>query len=328
MPEPAHIALLFPGQGSQDVGMGDSLRAASERAEQLFRLADEVTGLPIAELCAHGPKEELTQTAVAQTAIVATSLAAAALLEETLGTSPMATAVAGHSVGELAALCWAGALDVPSTLRLVATRGRLMGRDSAAVDGTMAAVLGLDEASLHAVCRDASDASGQVQVANLNAPGQVVISGERGAVARASTLATAAGAKRVLPLTVGGPFHSVYMEAAARDFSSLVQSTPFHPPRVPIVLNASAALATDPVALAHELGVQMTSAVRWEQSINTLASLGCTTFVELGAGQVLSGLVRRIVPDARVASAGTAEAIASIAEIWRKDAAAGDGRST
>ena len=300
--------------------MGASLREASVRAEELFRLADQVTGLPISTLCSNGPKEDLTQTAVAQTAIVVTSLAAAALLEETLGTPPHAIAVAGHSVGELAALCWAGAIDVETTIRLVSERGRLMGRDSDAADGTMAAVLGLEELLLDQVCRQASTSTARVQVANVNAPGQIVISGNRGAVEHASKLALAAGAKRVLPLTVGGPFHSSYMEAASRDFGSLVRGVPFRSPRVPVILNTSAIPTQDPSLLAGELIDQIVSSVRWEPTIRTLASLGCTTFVELGPGQVLTGLVRRTLPDAQAFAAGAPDTIDRVADLWRERA--------
>lgn len=311
------VAILFPGQGSQDVGMGSSLREISSRAEALFLLADRVTGLPISSLCARGPKEALTQTDVAQTAIVATSLAAAAVLEETLGAyPPSALAVAGHSVGELTAVCWAGALDLETTLRLVCERGRLMGRDSVASNGSMAAVLGLDEALLVEICREASTAEAVVQIANVNAPGQIVVSGERRALETASKLALAAGARRVLPLTVGGPFHSCYMEAASRDFGALARSARFTTPRLPVVLNTSAQPTTDPRAIAEELAVQIVSPVRWEATLHTLAGLGCSTFVELGPGQVLTGLVRRTLPEVQAMSAGTAASIAELARCW------------
>jgi [acyl-carrier-protein] S-malonyltransferase len=297
--------------------MGSSLREISSRAEALFLLADRVTGLPISSLCADGPKEALTQTDVAQTAIVVTSLAAAAVLEETLGAPPPSVlAVAGHSVGELTALCWAGALDLETTLRLVCDRGRLMGRDSAASNGTMAAVLGLEEARLDEICREASTAEATVQIANVNAPGQIVLSGERRAIEAASKLALAAGARRVLPLAVGGPFHSRYMEAASRDFGTLVRSARFTAPRVPVVLNTSAQPTTDPRAIAEELAVQIVSPVRWEATLHRLAGLGCSTFVELGPGQVLTGLVRRTLPEAQATSAGTAESIAEMARLW------------
>jgi [acyl-carrier-protein] S-malonyltransferase len=290
--------------------MGVELRAASPAAAALFQTSDRTTGLPISRLCADGPLGELTRTDVAQVAVVVTSMAAAVVLEEQLGRRPEVLAVAGHSVGELAAMWWAGALDAETTLHLVHERGRLMARDSAACDGSMAAVLGLDDAAMDSVCATASTKSaGTVQVANLNAPGQVVISGDRAAIATASELARSAGARRVLPLTVGGPFHSVYMEQAARDFRSVVASVDIRRPSTPIVLNTSAKPTTDPDTLREELSSQITSPVHWEASLRTLTQMGCDQFLELGAGQVLTGLVRRTVEGASASAAGTPESL-------------------
>lgn len=296
--------------------MGVALRAASPAADRLYRLADEKTGLPIGDLCRAGPLEELTRTLVAQTAVVVTSLAAAACLEERLGGRPEAIAVAGHSVGELAAMCWAGVFDYAEAIELVHHRATLMERDSAACDGTMVAVLGLSPERIEEVCAQAS-ASGQggVEIANLNAPGQVVLSGERTAVKVAGDLATAAGARRVIPLAVSGPFHSHYMAAAARDYASLVARTHLQEPRGPVVLNTSAAPTSDVELLRADLFAQITRPVRWEESLRTLAGLGCDTFVELGPGQVLTGLVRRTLPDARAVAAGTPDAISAAAEL-------------
>jgi [acyl-carrier-protein] S-malonyltransferase len=205
---------------------------------------------------------------------------------------------------------WAGALDNETALHLVHERGRLMARDSAGCDGSMAAVLGLDAATLDAICEAASAKSaGSVQVANLNAPGQIVISGDRAAIATASELAKGAGARRVLPLTVGGPFHSVYMEQAARDFRNVVASVSIHRPTTPIVLNTSAEPTTDPDTLRKELSSQITSPVRWEASLRTLADMGGDQFLELGPGQVLTGMVRRTVEAAVATAAGTPESL-------------------
>lgn len=294
--------------------MGVALRQASDTADMLFRLADEVSGLPIGELCASGPLEALTRTNVAQTAVVATSLAAAAVLEEVLGGPPYVTAVAGHSVGELAAMCWASALDVSTALGLVHERGRLMERDSATTDGTMVAVLGLQAQQLESICAKASALSGErVQVANRNAPGQVVLSGHRVAIASAGELALAAGARRVLPLSVGGPFHSVYMEAAAADFEGPVARAAVRQPRVPIVLNTTATGTTDPGVLKDELPLQITRPVRWEESLLALGEMGCDIFVELGPGQVLTGMVKRTLPQATALAAGNPETVAKVA---------------
>ena len=318
IPQTLGLALLFPGQGSQEVGMGVALREASPRADAVFRLADEVTGLPIGDLCAHGARETLTRTDVAQTAIVATSLATVAALEDLLGEYPPARAVAGHSVGELAAICSAGALEVETTLRLVFERGRLMLRDSEASDGTMVAVLGLDAAELGAVCSSASAATGAtVQVANLNAPGQIVLSGDRSAIAAASELAMGAGARRVIPLVVGGPFHSAYMEAAARDFAGFVAGVSLATARVPIVLNTTAEPTTDPDMIRHELSAQIGLPVQWEQSVRRLDALGCREFLELGPGRALTGMVRRILPEASVAAAATPEDLKEVISGWQ-----------
>ncbi len=309
------LAVLFPGQGTQEVGMGVALREVSARAREVFDLAERATGLPLKELCASGPIEELTRTRVAQVAVVATSLAAAAHLEELLGGRPTVRAVAGHSVGELAAVCWSGAISMEDTFRLVNERGRLMERDSAACDGTMVAVLGLDAGQLEPLCAEASRRAGEtVQVANLNAPGQVVLSGHRSAIAIVSDLAKEAGAKRVLPLQVGGPFHSRYMEPAAGDFCRTVSQTTIGEARVPVVLNTTAQLTTAASDIRAELCGQVSRAVRWEDSLRTLHSLGCRTFVEFGPGQVLSGMARRTLPDVVTYSAGTPESVSAALE--------------
>jgi len=297
--------------------MGVALRRTSARAEEIFVLAEEVSRLPLRKLCEEGPIEELTRTRVAQLAVVTVSLAAAAHLEEVLGARPSVVAVAGHSVGELAAYCWGGALELETTLRLVHRRGELMERDSSQIDGTMVAVLNLDAEPLSKLCAEASLRTGTcVEVANLNAPGQVVLSGDREAIAAVTELATAAGARRVIPLTVGGPFHSRYMAAAGADFASVVTNETFSTPHTPVVLNTSGRAVSDPQALAEELAVQITSPVRWEDSVRELQSMGCSTFIELGPGQVLTGLIRRTLPEANAVSAGTPETVASVSQLF------------
>jgi [acyl-carrier-protein] S-malonyltransferase len=299
--------------------MGTGLRQDSRAAEAIFLLAEDITRLPLRQLCDQGPLSELTRTSIAQVAVVTVSLAALAAVEETLGERVAARAVAGHSVGELAAYCCAGALDAETTLRLVHRRGELMERDSAAADGTMVAVLNLDADTLQAICGAASRRTGgSVEVANLNAPGQVVLSGDRAAIALASELAAAAGARRVIPLNVGGPFHSRYMKLAGHEFHGLVAEARFHEPHTPIVLNTTAASTTNPDELRGELSQQITSPVRWEESLHTLAEMGCATFVELGPGQILTGLVRRTIPDARVLAAGTPETVESVAGLFAR----------
>lgn len=284
--------------------MGKSLWEQSPAAKQVFAEADRATGLPLTEVCFNGPAETLTDTEFAQPGVVAVSLAAARALEERLSAEGVILSpsyCAGHSVGELAALTYAGALTLADGLSLVAARGRLMAGASRAANGTMAAVLGMDEASLSNVCSEASAQAGAtVQMANFNAPGQLVISGNRLAVERASELARAAGAKRVIPLEVSGPFHSIYMQPAADGFEPVVRGVNLATPSVPVVLNLSGEPSTDPAEIRGELVMQVVSAVRWSDSVLRMADAGCTHFIELGPGQVLSGLVKRTAKDVSV----------------------------
>jgi [acyl-carrier-protein] S-malonyltransferase len=282
--------------------MGTDLRQRSAEARRLFDLADQITDLPITRLCADGPLERLTETDVAQPAVVTTSLAALAVLREECALDP--AAVAGHSVGEFAAYVAAGVLDAEAALRLVQVRAGAMAAACASVDGSMAAVLGLDEPALREACTTASQNGSSVEVANLNAPGQLVVSGTRDALERVAERARAGGAKRVLPLKVGGPFHSVYMRPAADAVSRALSETPFRRADIPVVVNASAQATQSPEELRQELAVQIYSAVRWTETLQRLAELGCDRFLEVGPGTVLAGLVRRTLPEARVASFG------------------------
>jgi [acyl-carrier-protein] S-malonyltransferase len=298
------VAFIFPGQGAQRVGMGKSLSQSSEGARRIFAGLDQSAGLPLTRVCFDGPAETLTDTAYAQPGVVAVSLAAAIALSERLSQVdlPATPAMcAGHSVGELAALGYAGALSIEDCLRLVALRGRLMADASARVDGSMIAVLGLDDDALESLCHQASEETGTlVEVANLNSPGQVVLSGERRALDRVSELARAAGARRVLGLEVSGPFHSAYMQPAADPFREAVMQTPITAPAIPVVLNVTAKASSDPRELTEELALQLTRSVRWTESVQAMRDAGCTVFVEVGPGQVLGGLVKRIARDATV----------------------------
>lgn len=281
--------------------MGADLRAASAAARAIFELADSVTGLPITRLCEEGPLERLTATEVAQPAVVTTSLAALAVVRSEVDFG----AVAGHSVGEYAAYVAADVFDVETALKLVHVRAQAMAAACAKVDGGMAAVIGLDEAPLRAACADASMNGSSVEVANLNAPGNLIVSGARDALERVDASARAAGARRVLPLNVGGPFHSAYMRAAAEPLSEALNRLEFKPAQVPVVLNASAEASREPTALRDELAVQVYSPVRWIESLQRLAALGCDRFLEIGPGNVLAGLVRRTLPDVTVTSLGS-----------------------
>jgi [acyl-carrier-protein] S-malonyltransferase len=283
--------------------MGTDLVAEAPEARRLFDLADSLTGLPISQLCAEGPLERLTQTDVAQPAVVVTSLAALAVLRAS--TSLEFVAVAGHSVGEYAAYVAADVFDAETALSLVTTRARAMARACKGVDGSMAAVIGIDEAPLRAACALASQNGSSVEIANLNAPGNLIVSGACDALERLSATARKAGARRVLPLNVGGAFHSEYMRPAADDLARALDDPVFNHARIPVVVNATADPTQAPDALRHELAVQIYSPVRWIETLLRLAALGCDRFLEIGPGGVLAGLVRRTLPDVNVASFGS-----------------------
>ncbi|MBV9582380.1 MAG: ACP S-malonyltransferase [Chloroflexi bacterium] len=293
--------------------MGTDLTAESPDARHLFEMADSLTGLPISRLCAEGPLERLTQTDVAQPAVVVTSLAALVVLR---AKAPLEfAAVAGHSVGEYAAYVAAGVFDAETALKLVHVRAQAMASACDAVDGGMAAVIGLDEDPLRAACLSASQDGSSIEVANLNAPGNIIVSGAQDALARLSSTAKAAGARRVLPLNVGGPFHSVYMRPAADPVRHALDDLALQPARIPVVVNASAEPTQAPDALRDELAVQVYSPVRWIETLQRLAALGCDRFLEVGPGNVLAGLVRRTLPDAQVASFGALPDLATVHEL-------------
>ena len=283
--------------------MGTDLRAASAEAQRLFALADAVTGLPITRLCAEGPLERLTATEIAQPAVVTTSLAALAVLRSSVDVEP--AAVAGHSVGEVAAYVAADVFDAETALRLVHARAQAMAAACEQVDGSMAAVIGLDEEPLRAACATASHNGSSVEIANLNAPGNLIVSGARDALDRVAARAKDAGARRVLPLNVGGPFHSVYMRPAADVVATALTDVDVRQASTPVVVNVTAEPTVSPAALTHELIVQVYSPVRWIETLRALARMGCDRFVEVGPGNVVAGLVRRTLADVKVASFGS-----------------------
>ena len=299
-------AFLFPGQGSQAVGMARDLYEQHESVRQRFAEAEEVLGFALSALCFAGPAEQLAQTNVTQPAVFVHSVAASELLAAA-GLQPVA--VAGHSLGEYSALVAAGVLSFAEALTLVSTRGRLMQEAGREWPGTMGAVIGLDDDHVAALCQQAAEA-GIVVPANFNAPGQVVVSGERAGVARVSELASQAGARRVVALAVSGAFHSPLMASAAVEMESLLQAVPFARPRVPVLTNVSAAPVEDPEKLRLHLIHQITDPVRWSATVERLAAMGVTDAFEVGPGAVLRGLVRRTVPKLAVALAGTVAEIA------------------
>ena len=289
------VAYVFPGQGSQFVGMG--LEQAQHRPifRGVFLRADALLGFPLSQQCWYGPAEALNDTLNTQPAIFTHSLAAYEMvkLSEEL---PAPAFVAGHSLGELSALCAAGALTFEDGLRLARERGRLMKEAGERAPGSMAAVIGLDAQTLEAVCREASARHHpSVVVANDNAPGQIVISGGKEAVAAATELAKAKGAKRVILLNVSVASHSPLMAEAAEAFAQVVARTPVAPAQVPVVANTTARPITHPDDIRAELAAQLTAPVRWVESVRAMHQAGVTLFVELGPKDVLCGLIKRIV---------------------------------
>jgi [acyl-carrier-protein] S-malonyltransferase len=339
------IAFVFPGQGSQAVGMGADAVAASPAARAVFALADRAVSFPLAELCFSGPEETLRETINTQPAIVATSLALLAALQEAAGATPPASDaepplhtpltpafMAGHSVGEYTALAATGALGIAETIRLVRERGRLMHDEGTRCSSGMAAVLGLDAETLRAVCAEATTqaeaelaaddteevpdrhpGAGRVVLANDNAPGQIVISGATRALELAMELARARGAKRVVPLAVSGAFHSPVMAPAAAGLARAVAAAPLREAQVPLVANITARPVTLAGDLRTELAEQIAAPVQWTASVAYLAEQGVTTFVEIGAGQVLSGLIKRIAKGSQTLSVASMADVAPVA---------------
>jgi [acyl-carrier-protein] S-malonyltransferase len=296
MTKPASIAAwIFPGQGSQKVGSGRDLYEASPAARRVFQRADAALGFPLSELCFHGPEDILRQTINAQPAIMAVSLACLEAAHEAGLLTNQPAFVAGHSLGEYTALVPAGALDLEDGLRLVRERGRLMQMASEERPGTMAAVLGLDEETAAALCRQAG-----AQVCNLNGPGQIVIGGTRPAVEAALDLARQRGARRAIPLNVSGAFHTDLMTAAVKGMARALERVTLRDPRVPVLANGSARPLTSARQLREELLYQLDHPVQWQRSVEYMANAGVNTFIELGPGQVLTGLVSRIAPGARL----------------------------
>jgi [acyl-carrier-protein] S-malonyltransferase len=307
---PVH-AFIFPGQGSQAVGMGRDLAAAFAAAREVFQEVDETLKQKLSKLMFEGPGEELTLTENTQPALMAHSLAVLRVLEAEGGIAIKSRAIvaAGHSLGEYSALCAVGAFTVADAARLLKLRGQSMQKAVPAGEGAMAALLGAEMAQAEEICAEASvNLEGQKEVvepANDNGAGQVVISGHRTAIERAIEISKTKGIRRAMLLPVSAPFHCALMAPAADAMAQAFEETPPQTPFMPIVANVSAAKETDPARIADLLVRQVTATVRWRECVVAMVGLGATSFIELGAGKVLSGLVKRIAPDCTSAAAST-----------------------
>ncbi len=305
------LAYAFPGQGAQKPGMGVSISEAFPESRAVFEEAGDVLSFDLARLCAEGPADKLTQTDVAQPAILTNSIAVLRALEARGLPQPSVTL--GHSLGEFSALVAAGALRFADALRLVRRRGLLMREAGRDVGGAMAAVLGSDAETIERVL--AETARGRVLVAaNFNAPDQVVISGEQGAVQDAAEALKAAGARRVIPLEVSGAFHSPLMAPAAERFAEELDAAPLCDARVPVIANVDARPATEAGAIRENLKRQIVSGVRWSESVARLGGMGCTMLVEIGAQNILCGMVRKIDKELPCSAAFDAESVGACLE--------------
>ena len=312
------VAFTFPGQGSQQVGMGHGLAEQFTAARTVFDEIDEALGLKLSSIMWEGPENRLVLTENAQPALMAVSMAVLAVLgaEFGIGVARTARFVAGHSLGEYSALAAAGSFTLSDAARLLQIRGRAMQRATPVGTGAMAALLGLDFEAAVAIAEEAAE--GQVcQAANDNAPGQVVVSGHRQAVERAVEIARARGAKRAVLLPVSAPFHCALMQPAAEIMAEALSAVALKRPTVPVVANVAAAPLSDPAAIREALVGQVTGVVRWRELIGYLGGQGTRLLVELGAGRVLTSLSKRMLPEAKCIAASTPEEIAAAAELLR-----------
>jgi [acyl-carrier-protein] S-malonyltransferase len=302
------IALLFAGQGVQTVGMGRGLAEQFPTAADLFQQADDLLGRKLSEIAWSGPLEELTKTSNCQPALFVHGLACLSILRELAGGFSIGGA-AGLSLGEMTAHAAAGTFDFGTGLKLVQRRGELMDEACAATNGAMAAMIGADESAVRALAADAD-----VDVANINAPGQIVISGEKAKVEIAVGLAREHGIRRATLLTVAGAYHSRLMESAYQKLGAVLLHVPVQPPRFPVIANVTGAEVTTPIEIKRTLQDQVTGTVRWLDCMERLSGLGCEFFIELGPGGVLAGLLRRTSKDVDVVSVSDVDSVRSCAE--------------
>jgi len=293
------IAFLFPGQGSQAVGMGKDLYLNSIAAREVFDEIDDTLGRKLSTMIFEGPDEELRQTENTQPAIMATSVATWRAMEETTGVLQIPNATAGHSLGEYSALAVSGVLSVTDAVKLVLERGRLMQGACEERPGGMAALIGLDEVTAEEICRESG-----AQISTINTEQQIILAGDHRSLAMAIDIASARGAKKAIPLQVGGAFHSGLMSPAQRGLNDMIDSLTFHDPLVPLVGNVTAKSLGTAEEVREELRLQLTSCVQWNNTVKFMLNDGITSFYEIGHGRILSGMVKKIDRSASIANIG------------------------
>lgn len=309
MAETSRIAYVFPGQGSQKIGMGADLYNIYSSAREIFDEADAALGFPLSRLCFEGPEEELIKTKNVQPAILVTSIACLKAAQQNSNENlPLPSFVAGHSLGEYTALVAANVLSMSDAVTLVRERGRLMYEAGQKNPGAMLAIVGLDEEVVKSICLHS-----KTEISNINCPGQIVISGAIDALVEANKLAKMKGARRLIPLKVSGAFHSALMEPIIAEFSEVMSRVAFHPPTIPIIANVTAQPLADVDSIQEELVKQLRNCIQWQSSIEYMMYNGVTAFYEIGPGKVLSGLIRRINPQLQIFNISGIEDITQLA---------------